>query len=78
MGLLHIDDTNNVGQILFLQFAIPIYWDISKTVLVIFCSSEVRAMVVAVQQPLGECTAIFTVGIVKHRPPPCAVTMHKT
>ena len=37
MGLLHVDDTNNVGQILFLQFAIPIYWDISKTVLVIFC-----------------------------------------
>ena len=39
---------------------------------------EVRAMVVAVQQPLAECTAIFTVCIVKHRPPPCAVTIHKT
>ena len=35
-------------------------------------------MVVAVQQPLGECTAISTVCIVIHRPPPCAVTKHKT
>ena len=29
-----------------------------------FCLLEVRAMVVAVQQPLAECTAIFTVCIV--------------
>ena len=35
-------------------------------------------MVVAVLQPLAECTAIFTVCIVEHRPPPCAVAMHKT
>ena len=43
-----------------------------------FCLIEVRAMVVAVLQPLAECTAIFTVCIVEHRPPPCAVTVHKT
>ena len=35
-------------------------------------------MVVAVLQPLAECTALFTVCIVEHRPPPCALTMHKT
>ena len=35
-------------------------------------------MVVAVQQPSAECTAIFAVCIVQHRPPPCAVTTHKT
>ena len=35
-------------------------------------------MVVAVQQPPAECTAIFTVCIVSHHPPPCAVTTHKT
>ena len=35
-------------------------------------------MVVALQQPLTECTAIFTVCIVKHRPPPCTGTTHKT
>ena len=29
-----------------------------------FCLLEVRAMVVAVQQPAAECTAIFTVCIV--------------
>ena len=29
-----------------------------------FCLIEVRAMVVAVQHPLVECTAIFTVSIV--------------
>ena len=34
-------------------------------------------MVVAVQQPSVECTAIFTVCIVQHRPPPCAMTTHK-
>ena len=43
-----------------------------------FCLLEVRAMVVAVQQLSAECTAIFTVCIVLHRPPPCAVTTHKT
>ena len=31
-----------------------------------------------VQQPSAECTAIFTVHIVKHRQPSCAVTIHKT
>ena len=31
-----------------------------------FCLIEVRAMVVAVQQPLAECTAIFTVCIIEH------------
>ena len=35
-------------------------------------------MVVAVEQPSAECTAIFTVCIVEHRPPPCAGTIHKT
>ena len=39
---------------------------------------EVRALVMAVQQPLAECTAIFIVCIVKHHPPPCAVTIHET
>ena len=34
-------------------------------------------MEVAVQ-PLAECTAIFPMCIVSHRPPPCAVTLHKT
>ena len=35
-------------------------------------------MVVAVQQPLAECTAIFTMCvIIEHRPPPCTVTIHK-
>ena len=34
-------------------------------------------MVVAVQQPLAECTAIFTLYIVKHRSPPCTVKIHK-
>ena len=29
-----------------------------------FCLIEVKAMVVALQQPLAECTAIFTVCIV--------------
>ena len=33
-------------------------------ILIYFCLIEVRAMVVAVQQPLAECTAIFTVCIV--------------
>ena len=33
------------------KFSIPIY----------FCLIEVRAMVMAVQQPLAECTAILTV-----------------
>ena len=43
-----------------------------------FCVIEVRAMVVAVQQPLAECTAstaIFTMRIVEHRPLPCTVTI---
>ena len=35
-------------------------------------------MVVAVQQPSSECTAIFTVCIVKHCPPPSPVTIDKT
>ena len=35
-------------------------------------------MVVAVQQPLAECTAIFTLYIVRHRSPPCTVKIHKT
>ena len=35
-------------------------------------------MVVAVQQPLEECAAFFTVCIVEHNPPTCAVTIHKT
>ena len=34
-------------------------------------------MVVAVRQPSTECTAMFTVCIVLHRPSPCAVTIHK-
>ena len=44
----------------------------------IFCLIEVRATVAAVQQSLVECTAIFTVCIVEHHPPPCAVTIHET
>ena len=40
-----------------------------------FCLLEVIAMAL---QPLVECTAIFIVCIVEHRPPPCAVTIHKT
>ena len=50
-------------------------------ILIYFCLIEVRAMVVAVQQPLAECTFIFTVvlsHLYSHRPPPCAVTIHKT
>ena len=43
-----------------------------------FCFIEVREMVVAVRQPSSECTAIFTMCIVLHRPSPCAVTIHKT
>ena len=43
-----------------------------------FCLIEVRAMVVAVQQHSAKCTAILTVCIVLHLPPPCAVTIHKT
>ena len=39
----------------------------------VFCLVEVRAMVVALQ-----CTAILTMCIVEHRPPPCAVTIHNT
>ena len=37
-------------------------------------------MVVAVQQPSAEYTAILTACIVdvKHRPPPCAMTIQKT
>ena len=36
-------------------------------------------MVVAVQQPLAECTDIFTMCvIIEHRPPPCTVTILKT
>ena len=44
-----------------------------------FCSTEVRAMVVAVQQPSAEYTAILTVCIVdvEHRPLPCAMTIQK-
>ena len=44
----------------------------------IFCLIEVSAMVAAVQRSLVECTAIFTVCIVEHRPPPCAVRIHET
>ena len=35
-------------------------------------------MIEAVQQPLAECTAIFTMCNAEHRQPPCAVTIHKT
>ena len=35
-------------------------------------------MVVAVQQPLVECTAIFTVCIVEHCPPPYTLTIRRT
>ena len=35
-------------------------------------------MVVAVQQLLAEYFATSTVRIAEHRPPPCAVTIHKT
>ena len=43
-------------------------------------SIEVRAMVVAVQlqQPLSECTAIYAVYFVEHRPPPSAVIIHES
>ena len=41
-----------------------------------FCLIEVRAMVVAVQQTLAE-HRFFTVCIVEHCPPSCAVTIHK-
>ena len=34
-----------------------------------FCLLEVRAMVVAAQQPLAECTAIFALCIVETPPP---------
>ena len=43
-----------------------------------FCLIELRAMIVVVQQPSAECTAIFTVRIAKYRPPACVVTIHKT
>ena len=43
----------------------------------IFCLIEVRVMVVAVQQPLADCMAILTMCIVKHRPTPGAVVIHK-
>ena len=43
-----------------------------------FCLLEVRVMVMALLQPLAECSAIFTVCVVLHRSPPCAVTTHKT
>ena len=33
-------------------------------------------MVVALQQPLAESTAILNVCIFLHRPPPCAVTLY--
>ena len=33
-----------------------------------FCLIEVRAMVVAAQLPIAECTAIFSVSIANHRP----------
>ena len=35
-------------------------------------------MVVTVQSPCAECTAIATMCIVAHRPPPCAVKIYKT
>ena len=43
-----------------------------------FCLIEGRAMVEAVQQPSAECTAILTLYIVEHPPPPFAVTIYKT
>ena len=43
-----------------------------------FCLIEIEAMVVAVQQALEEFTAILTVCIVSHRPPTCAVTIHRS
>ena len=53
-------------------------WNLSQAILEICCLIEVWAMVVAVQQPSAGCTAIFTVCIFQHRPPPCAVTTHET
>ena len=35
-------------------------------------------VVVAVQQPLVECTAILYACIVEHQPPPCVLTVQKT
>ena len=32
-------------------------------------------MVVAIQQPVVECTAMFTMCIAKQHPPPCAATI---
>ena len=42
------------------------------------CFIEVRAVVVVVQQPLAECTAILTVCFVEHHLTPWTVTIHKT
>ena len=35
-------------------------------------------MVEAVHQPSAECTAIFTLCVIEHPPPPFAVTIYKT
>ena len=42
----------------------------------VFCKGH--GTVIAVQQLIAECIAISTVCIVEHRPPTCAVTIHKT
>ena len=49
-----------------------------NTYIFLFNRSKGRAIVVGVPLPLAECTVNITVCIVEHRPPPCAVTRHKT
>ena len=43
-----------------------------------FCAIEVKATVVAVQQPSVECTALYTPCIVEHHTPPCSVRIQNT
>ena len=56
-----------------LLYNLDMYDRVNPLCIVTFCLIEVRAMVVAVQQPFAECTAIVTVRIVEHHPPPCAI-----
>ena len=50
---------------------------LGSMLLELICLIEVRAMVMAVQQPLAECIVIFTLCIVEHHLPLCAVTIPK-
>ena len=43
-----------------------------------YCAIEVKATVVAVQQPSVECTALFIVCVVEYHTPPCSVRIQNT